>query len=167
MFFPMHWLLALSFPSAILARPPSTGPMGRSANPPPGPYCPPQAATPKIQQAIFNDFVQKLFVEKNAVDAVTNYVADDLIQHNPSLADGAPAFLAGLVGSPSYNTSTLAIYHQLFMAGVGNVHTRVTSPTTTELAVSDYYRMDGTCIVEHWDVIQALPVNSSNPHPLF
>jgi len=35
------------------------------------------------------------------------------------------------------------------------------------IALADIYRMDGTCIVEHWDVTQARPANATNPIAMF
>lgn len=37
------------------------------------------------------------------------------------------------------------------------------SPGAKPKAVVDLFRMDGTCVMEHWDVIQERPENPKNP----
>lgn len=34
-------------------------------------------------------------------------------------------------------------------------------------AVVDVFRMDGSCVVEHWDVLQPKPATASNPLAMF
>ena len=34
-------------------------------------------------------------------------------------------------------------------------------------AVADIYRLRGGKVVEHWDVLQPIPAESANPHPMF
>lgn len=36
-----------------------------------------------------------------------------------------------------------------------------------ELALIDLFRMEGTCIVEHWDISQLKPADATNPIAMF
>lgn len=54
--------------------------------------------------------------------------------------------------------------HETFDADIGFVHLNVAAG---QLAVADVFRMNGTCVMEHWDVDQAKPANATNPLSLF
>jgi predicted SnoaL-like aldol condensation-catalyzing enzyme len=41
------------------------------------------------------------------------------------------------------------------------------NPEDRGAAVVDILRVENGMIVEHWDVIQAIPATSANPHPMF
>lgn len=47
------------------------------------------------------------------------------------------------------------------------VHVRATRPGAPDAAVADFYRFDGDRIVEHWDVLQAVPESPVHDHPMF
>ena len=54
--------------------------------------------------------------------------------------------------------------HETFEGGIGFVHLNVAGG---QLAVADVFRLNGTCVMEHWDVDQARPANATNPLALF
>jgi predicted SnoaL-like aldol condensation-catalyzing enzyme len=89
------------------------------------------------------------------------HVVSDYIQHNPNILDGNAATFDVL--SARLSTSTPQILHLAFSAPYGWVHHKDGNST----AIVDMYRFNETCIQEHWDVIQTVPANSTNPHPLF
>lgn len=130
---------------------------------PAGPYCPPKAVSPAQQHAIFFDFIDKLYVKKNATDAYLTYVSPDYINHSPYAPQGRQAaieFLSFLI--PSVDREIL---HETFDGNIGVVHLKVLSQPL--LALADFFRLDGSCVIEHWDVNQALPANATNPIALF
>ena len=49
---------------------------------------------------------------------------------------------------------------------IGLIHVRI-NEEPEPIALADIYRMDGTCIVEHWDVTQARPANATNGIAMF
>ena len=59
------------------------------------------------------------------------------------------------------------VLRQSFDNNIGFIHVRVDEPGEEPIALADIYRMDGTCIVEHWDVTQARPANATNPIAMF
>ena len=59
------------------------------------------------------------------------------------------------------------VLRQSFDNNIGFAHVRVNQVGEPPLALADIYRMEGTCIVEHWDVTQYLPANATNPIALF
>lgn len=127
--------------------------------------CPPKFATPGMQKAIFNDFVGEFYIEGNITKALTEFVSEDYIQHNPSVLSGRDAAIKVLPGL--FENTTVEVAHVLFQDSIGAVHYKVTQPGSPLTAYADFYRLNGTCIVEHWDVIQSLPANATNPLALF
>lgn len=61
----------------------------------------------------------------------------------------------------------IQVLHQSFVAPIGWVHYRIDGFLPEPTAVVDVYLWGGSCIVEHWDIIQERPVNVTNPHALF
>lgn len=59
------------------------------------------------------------------------------------------------------------VLRQSFDNNIGFAHVRVDEPGEEPIALADIYRMEGTCIVEHWDVTQARPANATNPIAMF
>ena len=64
----------------------------------------------------------------------------------------------------SYASSEVLRYS--FDVDIGFVHVMVDEPPEP-IALADNYRLDGTGIVEHWDVTQARPANATNPIAMF
>lgn len=128
-------------------------------------YCPPYAASAYEQEQLFNAYVQLFYIEKNVTEALETYVAEDYIQHNPYLSSGrapAEAVLPGLLAP-----ATITIIHTVFQSPIGVVHFRVDEDGSPPTAFVDILRYNGSCIQEHWDVIEALPANATNPLALF
>jgi predicted SnoaL-like aldol condensation-catalyzing enzyme len=42
-----------------------------------------------------------------------------------------------------------------------------TSPEDRGTAVADFFRLEDSKIVEHWDVLQPIPESAANEHPMF
>ena len=42
-----------------------------------------------------------------------------------------------------------------------------TSPEDRGSAAADFFRLEDSKLVEHWDVIQPVPENAANEHPVF
>ncbi|OJD29694.1 snoal-like polyketide cyclase family protein [Diplodia corticola] len=127
------------------------------------PYCPPRAASAATQSAIFSSFIQKFLIEKNATRALLDHAAEDYIQHNPSFLSGRQVAIDALSGFPS-SAVNYTIINQGFDADRGWVHYRLdVAGATQPSAVVDIFRLEGTCVREHWDVMQQRPENATNP----
>ncbi|KAJ7091781.1 hypothetical protein C8R44DRAFT_719655 [Mycena epipterygia] len=123
-------------------------------------------ATAVEQKQIFNTFVEDFYVKRDIPRAFT-HVAADFIQHNPLELDGFTSSLDFLDPIFSNTSVTVQILHRVFEAPYGWLHYRVDGLLEQPTAILDLFRFNGTCVQEHWDVIQERPVNSTNPHPLF
>jgi predicted SnoaL-like aldol condensation-catalyzing enzyme len=131
-------------------------------------YCPGHSASRGRQRDIFFDFVDTFFKQKNVTEAYNTFIDVNLIEHNPNILDGRQAGITFL--TPIIALVNFELVHVLFDRGIGAVHAKVTGPIPSGaafLATADFFRFDGTCIVEHWDVSEDAPKNSLNPHPLF
>lgn len=102
--------------------------------------------------------------ENDNLAVVDELVAEDLIQHDPTLDNGRAAYaeyLAGLTGSePPLQARVL---HVLADGDFVAVHSHISETLDDEFsgqAVMDLFRLDEGMIVEHWDVVQAIPTRS-------
>lgn len=117
---------------------------------------------------IVQDFA-RLFYQKGSVrEAFEQYVHPDYIQHNPGVPDGrenAIELLTPMWQRPDFTTEVLRI---LVDGDFAALHIRADNgPGKPKAAVVDLYRLQNGLIVEHWDVIQVVPDESANPHPMF
>ncbi|KAJ6568905.1 hypothetical protein B0H19DRAFT_1134195 [Mycena capillaripes] len=123
-------------------------------------------ATAVEQKQIFSTFVGEFYVKRDIPRAFT-HIAADYIQHNPFELDGITSSFDFLNPIFSNTSVTVQILHRVFEAPYGWLHYRVDGLLEEPTAILDLFRFNGTCVQEHWDVIQELPVNATNPHPLF
>ena len=120
------------------------------------------------QRADFERFVELFYVRKRVAEAFEFLVADDYRQHNPNLPDGPAAAIEGLTpkfdGSPD---ARFEVQRILVDGDLAMVHVKATRPGIPPTAVADIYRFENGRIVEHWDVLQAMPPDPVSAHPLF
>ncbi|KUL83013.1 hypothetical protein ZTR_09325 [Talaromyces verruculosus] len=126
--------------------------------------CPGREANELCQRQIFAGFLQTLYVEKNATKAFNTYVDIDLVEHDPFDEQGRDANAAKLSNIIPYANFT--VLRSNFNNDIGVIHLRI-DEIPEPAALADIYRMDGTCIVEHWDVLQYRPSNATNPIAMF
>lgn len=128
------------------------------------PYCPGREASESLQSLLFTQFTQTLYVEKNITKAFEVYVSSNIIEHDPEDTQDRDAIVARL--SQIIPFASVTILRSNFGNNTGLIHLKV-DENPEPLALADIYRMDGTCIVEHWDISQARPSNSTNPIAMF
>jgi len=101
--------------------------------------------------------------------AVADHFGDRYIQHNPQAADGPEAFI-GFVRwlRGRYPNLTLDIKRVLAEGDMVVTHSQlILEPGTPGQALADYFRLENGKVVEHWDVIQAIPDQSANSNGMF
>jgi predicted SnoaL-like aldol condensation-catalyzing enzyme len=153
---------ALFFSSPAVAAP-SASP-SEDCSSPKNPY-----TTGKGIREIFSAFVEEFYFQRDFAGAADKYIASNLIQHNPQIANGRDAEVAAvssiLTKYDGPNFELLLVDEQ---RGYGVVFNRFVGKPGTGIPLTvavDIYRFDGSCMVEHWDAIEALPANSTNPDP--
>jgi predicted SnoaL-like aldol condensation-catalyzing enzyme len=123
--------------------------------------CPPHYASEIEQRQNWEAFVQQYYVEQEITEPFDNYVWVDLIQHHPGIGQGRDAAITYLESVRTAG-STIQIVHTGFGNNTGWIHHYNNGATK----FVDVFRFDGSCIVEHWDVIANLTTGEIDPVPL-
>ncbi|KAK0621111.1 hypothetical protein DIS24_g11439 [Lasiodiplodia hormozganensis] len=101
------------------------------------------------------------------VDTLLAYTMEPYIQHNPGAPSGKAIAAAGLkqiLSAPNLvNNVTRTISDLDYVA----LHVHRQQPGTLDKAIVDIFRLNGTCITEHWDVQQVMYPNATNPLAYF
>lgn len=127
------------------------------------PYCPPRPVSSEQQRSIFDEFVQKLFIERNPTKALTDHMADDYIQHNPFALSGRQNGIDAL-SFVTPETVNFTVVHSGTDKDLAWIFSRVDQVGQDQpTAAADFFRFNGSCIQEHWDVLQERPANRTNP----
>lgn len=127
------------------------------------PYCPPRAVDPWQQKAIFEEFIGKFYGERNATKALLDHMPEDYIQHNPFVLSGRDTAIQGL-SFFSPETVNFTVARHGVDGGIAFAHVRMQIVGSSDpSAVVDLFRFNGSCMQEHWDVIQQEPKNATNP----
>ncbi len=105
------------------------------------------------------------------VEALGGAFAQDLIQHDPAIPDGRAAMLDWIRAQRALAPSqSLVPKHLLADGDLVLVHAQVTATPDDEATGTDrfdLYRLDGGCIVEHWEVRQRVPSHTASGNSLF
>ncbi|KAG2002943.1 hypothetical protein CC2G_003585 [Coprinopsis cinerea AmutBmut pab1-1] len=131
--------------------------------------CDPNARGPLLrlrQEAAIKDFAEIFLIEKNPQKVFDKYIPGEYIQHNPDALSGRqPAidFLKDLWSTPGIRFANISAWAG---EGFGMMHYRMTAPDF-DYAVMDRLRFKGTCFNEHWDVLQRIYGNETNPIAFF
>ena len=118
---------------------------------------------------IVTRFITLFYGQGRVREAFMTYVAPGYIQHNPVAADGRDTAIAAL--EPYFASQPNAIREVQRIIVDGNLAAvlRVLADADVDrgVAIVDILRLENGMIVEHWDVIQAVPERSANAHPMF
>lgn len=128
-------------------------------------YCPGHPASESHQRELFFAFINELYVQKNVIGAFDTYVDLNLIEHDPFDQQGRIANENNLAHIIPF--AAASVLRKSFDNNIGLAHVRINVTSGQPIALADIYRMDGTCIVEHWDITQARPANATNPIAMF
>lgn len=102
-------------------------------------------------------------------ETASQYMGDMYIQHNPLAADGPEGLKAFLDFAKDNLGSFKVEIRQAFADGdyvILHVHAQA-GPDDRGSAVMDIFRLENGKVVEHWDVIQAIPEQSANDNTMF
>ena len=118
---------------------------------------------------IVERFIDLFYRQGRVREAFETYVAENYIQHNPLAPDGRAAAIAALEPYFASQPDAVREVHRIIVDGdLAAVHVRSRRNAEDRgFAIVDILRLENGRIVEHWDVIQAVPEQSANPHPMF
>jgi predicted SnoaL-like aldol condensation-catalyzing enzyme len=114
-------------------------------------------------------FMDTLINQKKPQKAADLYVSPRYIQHNPQVADGKQALVAWATGfEASFPNLKIEFKRVLADGDLVMVHSHLTLfPGDRGTAAADIVRLQNGKIVEHWDILQAVPETSANDNTMF
>lgn len=111
----------------------------------------------EVNRAIARRYVEEVLVPRR-LDRLSEFLADDLIQHSPDIADGAGAVRT------AFDAEKDGRYHIVYrrlhrILAEGNFVLCVCEGERrgTHSSFYDLYRLADGRIVEHWDTVEAVP----------
>lgn len=123
-------------------------------------------------KAVVAAYEQAAF-EKKDINEAASYVAEDLIQHNPTVPNGKEGVVNGIGGYLLKTYPNLKITEKRVLTSGDYVIVHKygqfdsTNAADPGVAIIDIFRVVDGKIVEHWDVIQPIPAQSANQNTMF
>lgn len=120
----------------------------------------------EANKKMVTEFYQALFGDKD-ISVVDEYIAKDYIQHNPLVADGRDALKETLEIWFTDAPKTVVDFQKVIADGdIVILHIRTKFGIKT-FSLIDIFRIENGKIAEHWDVMQQVPSEAANEHPMF
>lgn len=124
---------------------------------------------PMSRQDLVVTFYERFFNQKD-ISAADDYVSEETyLQHNPGGKDGREAFKTGFryLFEHDLSDAHYDIRHVVTQDDLVGIHSLVkVSATDVGTAAFDLFRVKDNKIVEHWDVLQPIPRDKSNPREM-
>ena len=114
----------------------------------------------EANRALVRDFVDRVLVGRR-LGAISDYLDQALVQHNPRLADGVPALRAALKAESGDGFAIhYARIHRVLAEGNFVLCISEGAQSGVHSSFYDLFRVAQGKIVEHWDTIETIPPRS-------
>jgi predicted SnoaL-like aldol condensation-catalyzing enzyme len=111
----------------------------------------------------------KMAYEGKPAEAVTLYVGDEYIQHNPLVGNGPQPFIDYFerMGT-EYPEKSIEFVRATAEEDLVALHTHQVWPDNDQYVTMDFFRFDNNGkIVEHWDAMQQIPKTTANGNTMY
>ncbi len=110
---------------------------------------------------------QRIFGDLD-IAAIDEFISEDFIQHNPTIADGPDGVknLVQMLISQGVMKQKINFKHTVAQKDTVFLHSRY-EMAGKEWRFIDIYRIDKDKLVEHWDAMMPMPDERANNNPLF
>lgn len=115
------------------------------------------------------EFYELAFNQHKPTEAAKKYFGDKYIQHNPHVPNGAAAFYNYFEDFFKKNPKSHVKIHRALADGdlvALHLHSKIDDKDLGR-AVVDIFRLENGKIVEHFDVVQAVPEKTANGNTMF
>lgn len=118
---------------------------------------------------LVREFYEMAFNQHKPTEAAKKYIGDKYIQHNPHVPNGAKPFYEYFESFFKANPDSHVEIKRALADGdlvVLHLHSKQ-NKTDLGRAIVDIFRVENGKIVEHWDVIQAVPEKTASGNSMF
>lgn len=118
---------------------------------------------------VVTEFYEMAFNQHRPTDAAKKYFGAKYIQHNPNVPNGAAAFYTYFESFFKEHPKSNVKIHRAVADGdlvVLHLHSK-TDEKDPGRAIVDIFRLEKGKIVEHFDVVQAVPATTANGNSMF
>jgi predicted SnoaL-like aldol condensation-catalyzing enzyme len=110
-----------------------------------------------------------IFNQHNLAQAVAKYIGANFREHNPYVADGRQGVMAYTSRYIKANPKMRMEFKRIIAESDIMAVYRFLKPNSSDLgrAVVDIFRVEDGKLVEHWDVMQPVPLQVANRNGVF